>query len=88
MNFTVPANHSVKLKKSKKQDYYRDFARELTKVWNIKMPVIPKIVGRFGANSNILKKSLEHLKMNERIETSHTTVLLRLARSVKRVLVQ
>ena len=37
MDFTVPADRSVKIKESEKRDKYLDLARELKKVWNMKM---------------------------------------------------
>ena len=41
MNFAVPADHKVKLKESEKKDKYLDLARELNKLWNMKVTVIP-----------------------------------------------
>ena len=48
MDFSVLAHHSVKLKESEKRDKYLDLAKELTKLWNMKMTVIPIITGALG----------------------------------------
>ena len=47
-DFAVPADHRIKLKESKKKDMYLEFARELKKLWNMKVTVIPIVIGAFG----------------------------------------
>ena len=41
MNFTVPADHKINLKRSKKTDKSLDLAKELKNQWNMKVTVIP-----------------------------------------------
>ena len=48
MDFAIPADHRLKLKESKKRDKYLDPARELKKLWNMKVTVIPVVIGVFG----------------------------------------
>ena len=48
VNFAVPADHSIKLKESVKRDKYLDLARELKKLWNMKVTIIPIVIGAFG----------------------------------------
>ena len=48
MDFAVPANHRVKLKESEKKDKYLDLDRELKKMWNMKVMVIPMVIGTLG----------------------------------------
>ena len=45
----VPADHRIKLKESKQRDMYLDLARELKKLWNMKVTVIPIVIGVLGA---------------------------------------
>ena len=35
-DFAVPADNRIKLKENKKRDKYRDLAKELKKLWNMK----------------------------------------------------
>ena len=35
VDFAVPADHRINLKKSEKKDKYLDLAKELKKLWNI-----------------------------------------------------
>ena len=39
VDFAVPADHRVKLKESEKRDKYLDLARELKKLWNMKVTI-------------------------------------------------
>ena len=48
MDFVVPVDHRVKLKESEKKDKYLDLARELKKLWNMKVVFIPIVIGALG----------------------------------------
>ena len=48
MNFAVPADYRVKLKESEDKNKYLDLARELKKLWNMKVTVIPILIGALG----------------------------------------
>ena len=49
VDFAVLAGHRIKLKESEKKDKYLDLARELKKkLWNMKVTIIPIVVGAFG----------------------------------------
>ena len=74
------------LKKNEKMDKYLDLARELKKLWNMRVKVIPIIVGALGTVPINLEKRLEDLEIRGRIETIQTTALLRSAGIFKRVL--
>ena len=48
VDFAVLANHRIKLKECEKRDKYLDLARELKKLWNMKVTIIPIVIGAFG----------------------------------------
>ena len=48
VDFAVPADHGIKLKESEKRDKYLDLARELKKLRNMKVTIIPIVIGAFG----------------------------------------
>ena len=48
MDLAVPADHRIKLKECEKKDKYLDLARELKKLWNMKVKIIPIVTGVFG----------------------------------------
>ena len=45
MDFAVPPVHRVKLKDYEKRDTYLDVAREFKNLWNMKLTVIPIVIG-------------------------------------------
>ena len=86
VEFAVPADHRVKLKECEKRDKYIDFARELKKLWNIKVTIIQNVIGALGTVTKGFVPGLEKLEIMGRVETVQTTALLRSARILGRVL--
>ena len=76
----------MKLKEYEKKDKYLDLARELKKLWNMKVTIVPIVIGAFGTITKGLLKGLEDLKVGGRVETIQTTALLRTARIPRRIL--
>ena len=57
MDFAIAADRNktllfrltaIKLKECEKNDKYLDLARELKKLWNMKVTIIPTVIGAFG----------------------------------------
>ena len=86
IKLAVPADHRINLKEGEKKDKYLDPARELKKLWNMKVTIVPIVIGALGTITNGLLKSLEDLEVGGRLETIQTTALLRTARIWRRVL--
>ena len=84
MDFVVLADHKVKVKNEKIAKYL-DLARELKKLWNMRMTLIPNVVGALGMVPKGVEKRLEELE-KVRIETIQITTLLRLVRILRGVL--
>ncbi len=82
----MPADHRIKLKECEKKDKYLDLARELKKLWNVQVTIIPIVIGAFGTVTKGLLKGLEDLEVGGRVETIQTTTILRTARILRRVL--
>ena len=61
--FAVLADHRIKLKECEKRDKYLDLARELKKLWNMKVTIIPIVIGAFGTVTKGLLKGLEDLEV-------------------------
>ena len=59
MDLVVPANHQVKIKEKEKSDNYFDLARELKKLWNMKVKVILIVIGGLGTIPDSWKSGLE-----------------------------
>ena len=70
----------------KRRSKYLDLARELKKLWNMKVTIVSIVIGALGTITNGLLKGLEDLEVGGRAETIQTTALLRTARILRWVL--
>ena len=59
VNFGFPADHRIKLKENEKKDKYLHLARELKKLWNMKVTIVTIVIGVFGTIAKGLLKGLE-----------------------------
>ena len=71
---------------SKKRDKYLDLARELKKLWNMKVMVISIVIGALNTVTIGLVQRLEDLEMRGQVKTFQTTALLKSTRILIRVL--
>ena len=85
VDFAVLTDHRVKLKEREKRDKYLDLTRELKKLYNMNVTVIPIVVGTIGTIPKGLVKGLEDIEIRGQVETIQTTELLRSARIPRRV---
>ena len=63
-----------------------NIARELKKLWNMKVTIISIEIGAFGTVTKGLLKGLVDLEVGCRVETIQTTTLFKTARILRRVL--
>ena len=83
VDFAVPADHRINLKEREKKDKYLDLAREIKKLLNMKVTIVPIVIGTLGTVTKGLLKGLEDLEIGGRVETIQTTALLRTARILR-----
>ena len=69
VDFGVTADYWIKLKECEKKDKYCDLARELKKLWNMKMTIIPIVIGAFSTVTKGLLKGLKDLEFGGWMET-------------------
>ena len=62
MDFVVPTDPKGKLKESEKRDKYLDLARELKILWDVKVMVIPVVIGALGTVTKGLVQGMETWK--------------------------
>ena len=58
----VPIDYRIKLKECEKKDKYLDLAKELKKLWNMKVTIVPIVIGAFGTITKGLLKGLADLE--------------------------
>ena len=63
MDFAILADHRVKIKENKKRGIYLELARELKKLWNIRVMEISVVIDVFGIIPKGLEKGLEDLEI-------------------------
>ena len=63
-----------------KRGKYQDLARELKKLWYLRVIVILIVIGALGTVTKGLIQGLVDLEIRGRVETIQTKALLRLAR--------
>ena len=73
-------------KELEKIDYYQDLARELRKIWNMKVKVIPLVRGVPGTTPIKLRNWLKEIFIETQINELQKTVLPHTARILRKVL--
>ena len=63
VELAVPADHRIKLKECEKKDKYIDLERELKKLWNMQVTIIPIVIGAFEKVTKRLLKGLGTWKL-------------------------
>ena len=58
----------------------------MKKLWNMKVTIVPIVIGALGTITKGLLKGLEYLEVGGRVEIIQKTALLRTARILRRVL--
>ena len=85
-DFAISAAHRVKLKESEKKDKYHDLARELKKLWSMKMTVIKIAIEAFSTATKALLQGREDLDIRGQVEAVQSAALLKSAGILRRVL--
>ena len=67
VDFAFPADPRIKLKEYEKNNKLLDLVRELKKLWNMKVIIIPIVIGAFDRVNKWLLKGLEVLEGKGRV---------------------
>ena len=86
IDFAVPYDNRVDAKEMEKIEKYQDLARELRKIWNKRVKVIPIIIGALGTTPKLLRKRLEDIGIETKIVELQKSALLYSARILRKVL--
>ena len=76
--FAIRADQRKEIKENEKIDMYLDLAGELKKLWNMRVVVIPNVVGANGMVPKGLEKRLEELELRGKMGIIHTIGLLKI----------
>ena len=86
IDFAIPYDSKVNNKEMEKIEKYQDLARELRKLCNMKVKVIPIIIGTLGTTPRQVKKRLEVIRIETGVKELKKTVIIHSARILRKVL--
>ena len=86
IDFAILYDSRVKSKEVEKIEKYQDLARELRKLWNMKVKVIPIIIATLGTTPRQVKKRLEVIVIETKVKGLQKTVIIHSARILRKVL--
>ena len=86
IDFAIPYDTRVHDKEVEKIDKYLDLAKKLKKVWDIKVIVIPFVVGALGTPAKELEKRLKTIGIEIKITELQKTVLIHTSRILQKVI--
>ena len=85
-DFAVPGDSRTEEKEKDKLEKYQDLGRELQKIWNVKVKIIPLVVGSLGAIRKQFGNRLKQIGITIGTAQVQKTVLLGTARILRKVL--
>ena len=80
IDFVVPGDSRVEEKEKDKIEIYQDLGRELQKMWNVKVKIIPLAAGSVGALPKQFANRLKQIGIKAGTTQVQKTVLLGTAR--------
>ena len=85
-DFAVPGDSRIEDKEKDKIQKYQDLGGELQKIWNVKVKIIPLVVGSLGAIPKQFGNRLKQIGIAVGTAQVQKTVLLGTARILRRLL--
>ena len=86
IDVACPGDKRVKEKEDEKIAKYQDLAREIRKIWNMKVKVVPVVIGALETITPRLKDNLKELGIPEKTSQIQKSVLLGTARILRKAL--
>ena len=86
IDVACPADRKVVEKEEEKIEKYRDLAREVAKLWNVRVKIIPVVIGALGTIPNDLEERINEMGISLKTAQIQMSVLLGTARILRKVL--
>ena len=83
INFAVPRDSRIDEKEKEKIEKYQGLRRELHKIWNVMLKIIPLVAGSLGAIHKYFGNRLKETGVTSEIVQVQKIVLLRTARVLR-----
>ena len=86
IDFAIPGDRRIEEKEKDKIEKYQDQGRESQRIWNVKVKIIPLVVGSLGAIPKQFDNRLKQIGITVGTAQVQKTVLLGMARILRKVL--
>ena len=86
IDFAIPEDSRIEEKEKDKIEKYKDLGRELQKIWNVKVKIIPLVVESLGAIPKQFGNRLKQIGITVGTAQVQKIVLLGTARILRKVL--
>ena len=86
IDFAVPGDSRIEEKEKDKIEKYQDLGKELQKLWNVKVMIMPLVAGSLGAIPKQFGNGLKQIGITVGTAQVQKTVLLGRARILRKVL--
>ena len=86
IDFAISCETRVDDKKVEKIEKYLDLVRELKKVWNMKVMVVPLVTGALGTPAKELEKRLRTISIETKITELQKTFLIHTSKILRQVI--
>ena len=86
IDFAVQGDSRIEGKEKEKIEKYQDLRREFQKIWNVRMKIVPLVVGFLGAIPTEFGNRLKETGITAEIGQVQKAVLLGTARILRKVL--
>ena len=86
IDFAVPGDSKIEEKENDKIEKYQELGRELQKIWDVKVKIIPLVVGSLGAIPKQFGNRLKQIGITAGTAQVQKAVLLGTARIFRKVL--
>ena len=86
IDFAVPRDSTIEEKEKDKIEKYQDLRRKLQTIWYVKVKIIPLVVDCLGAIPKQFSNRLKQIGITARTTHVKETVLLGMARILRKVL--
>ena len=86
IDFAVPGESGIEEKEKDNIEKYQDLGRELQNIWNIKVKIIPLVVGSLDAIPKQFGNRLKQISITAGTVQVQKTVLLGTSRTSRKVL--
>ena len=85
IDFAVSGDSRIEEREKDKIEKYQDLGRELGKIWNVKVKIIPLVVGSLGAIPKKFDNRLKQIGIRAGTAQVQKTVLLGTARILRKI---